>query len=1116
MSRVWKEQQLQAIENTDTDLIVTASAGSGKTSAMIERALRLVVAGTPVRRITMLTFTEAAAAEMRDKMRTALMEFVRTQSGERRDYLVEQIDDLHYANISTIHGFCAGLVREFFEHIPLSPTVGILEPDMCDDLRHKAFDKLLAARTGESEFDDMRMTVGLRSDDDLYAIITQMYDFMTNQPDHAGWVNDTYQSTVDVPFEDSRVAKWLVRFVTEEAQSMCDALEALLATVPVKEAPTIKAAGIVLARCRGFAECTTVRAVYSAYDHLDKERVSPSRNSSYANQVRALNNRFKSGLKKELEEIMKTGTYDEVVMMHERCAPFLRLLFDLALQFEEFYRLEKLDFNGMDFADLERYTIQILSDEDIRTEVRQRNDYVFVDEFQDTNHVQDAIIAFIAPPERLFVVGDSKQCIYRFRLAEPRIFLERLARLSAENKAVTFSHNFRSDKSILDAVNMVFDVLMTPSFGGVDYKRTDRLLPRDDAPDSGSEGFRYCLVPRGPGEKSVARGVYSVMDADWAQADAEDAQGQVIARFINDHLGQTVMLRGPHTLTYKDFAILFDSRTSGKKIIRTLLGKGYPLNLDTFAGDVGLRDVRVLLQYADLLDNGMQDYPLLTVMRSAFGSFGDADLAAIRRAANDRYCPFYRACDIVAKGESDLSKRVAAFLDKVARYRFRASFVPLCTLFRQILLDDGYSDYLLGQEDGLQRLSAVHTFLDSIERKHFASNLTLLCAHYRAMPVTEVPVVSDDADDRIVVSTMHASKGLEYPVVILGNCGNVRNNFRPAVRLDKELGAGVEYYDRIRRTRRPTFAQAVIDLWLKLKQNEDRLRLMYVAMTRAQCRLLFTGEELAGLPPVPRFKGNMAGWLQYAAAEDPNIEAHRIAPPEEAVVRPAGTGRKQFVLDDDLDDVLRFSYKHDDAVQVGKKYTVTRLNAQDHTRDEDDEPPLVLPSFLDREDDASLGTLYHKVLQYIDYACLDEAAVKADLSRLVSEGVLTDDDVQKVDSAVVARCLALPLLRTSLLPSVKVYHEQRFLLSALASDVQLPSDERVVIQGVVDMLLDTGEDLIVLDFKMSRRKPEDLVEAYKVQLALYCRAMSAAFRRPVTRCVLVDVNRAMCIDMPLS
>ncbi len=1112
----WTPEQLQAIESTQTDLIVTAGAGSGKTTTMIERALRLVLNGVPVERITMLTFTAAAAKEMKEKFRVQLSAaLAQATDKERREYLREQLEALPYASISTIHGFCSALIREFFEQIPLSPAVRILDEDGEALLRQKAFDKLMAVCDTDPELDDLRQTVALRRDSDLQDLIEQTYNHMTVQPDRKGWLEQTYKELFDNGLEGTPAMRYMVDKCNRYAREVCTACRQMMTQDALSNCPDAdgnKALEVILGKFTLFENCSNGKEMLSALAlySQNRKKVMP-KNSPRAEAIERLRDVGKEMIVEPIKRLSECGTYEEMTARHNGCAPFVRKLIDIVQLYEQLYTEAKQEMSAVDFCDLEKYTLQLLTDDELAQEIRMRRDYMFVDEYQDTNHVQETIIRKVTPQDRLFVVGDSKQCIYRFRQAEPQIFLDTLHRLEQCDKSVALLDNFRSEAAILDFANRLFGCLMTRDFGGVDYAQEAAFRLRDRAVDP--QLVTISIVESEEKEKECFEGVYRVQDH--IAAVGEDTQeAQRIYEYIQGVLGKEVCIKGKtRAIGYNDIAILFRKRSQAAgTIVDYLASKGVPLCLDSFATDTGQMDVARLLQYVFLIDNRLQDYPLLTVMRSAFGCFCDDDLAAIRLAYDD-YIPYVQAARRYAEEKQDsLSERLRAFWDKVDYYRFESSFVPVVTLLQEILLSSGYADHLLAQEDGAARLNTVQAFVRGLGNKPFACDLSTLCDYYRNVDLSTLKMPAASTADGVIVSTVHASKGLEYPVVILACCGDT-NKAQDAgsVCCDRVLGMGVRYYDRQTRRKYVTpVMKAIADKRLQATR-EDGLRLLYVGVTRAQCYLLISGtvRRSAKALLLPELGNSFAQWVQYALDKAPDLRVHLHTMPQATAMEipqqtqtasePVGTWDWS-----DLDTV----YPYREAVALSPKYTVTALNR--HAIEGEAE----LPSLYPEESKTALGTLYHTVMQYVDYAATDPDAVRKELDDMAARGLFGQAESEQLDCAKIAKVLRLPLMQQAAKAQEDraVWREKRFVMLVDATELGFEAKEKVLVQGTVDLLFAVGDELVVVDFKNSCKSEDSLRESYQTQLELYAKAANLAMHKPVTHKYIVELGRALVIE----
>lgn len=1109
----WTPQQQLAIDTVDRNLIVSAGAGSGKTSTMVARALALILEGVDVSRITMLTFTDAAAMEMKDRFRKELSkQLVGETDKARRDHILSQIDALPYAQISTIHSFCYSLVREFFERVPTSPSVRILDEESGKRLQAKAFQKTLAKMEERPEFEAMRAKVALRQDDDLWSLVEALYERMIVQPERENWLGTTVGNTFAVDVEETNACKYLVERVVHYARYVCSTCR-LLVTQDLqaggKDPVGNDAFKILEERFRPFEACTTLRECMDAFESLceDKRRINKSK-SPRAAKIGELQDIGDKMVKKTMLSIAECGTYQEIYDRHFALRTFVGVLVDLVLVFDDFYTKIKAEAGVVDFADMEKYTIQLLGDPALAEEIRSRRDYVFVDEYQDVNEVQDRIINLISPPDRLFMVGDSKQSIYRFRQADPTIFLRRQDALAATGQAVSLQDNFRSDQRILQFVNRLFGSIMSREFGGVNYTEEAAFRIRPECPQ-GEEGcVRICLKAPEAVERTKPQGLYNIRQDRGLVKVVGEEEAKVIAAYIQEMVGKEITVKGvTRPLTYSDIAILFrDRRGSATTILKTLTSMGIPVSADSFENGLGQREVELLFHYARLLDNGRQDYPLLTVMRSAFGGFSDDELAVIRLSAPP-FAPYWQAVEEYAQGDTPLAERVAAFLQGVAGYRFASSFTPLPELFLSIVYESGFADRLLTLPDGEDRLAVLRTYIQGMEGKYYADDLSAFADYCLEVDVTKLDLKRPTGSGGVAVMTVHHSKGLEYPVVIVADCASAvsaRGGNGPTVVADRDLGVGTKYYDASTRTIYKTLVMLAIEAKRKAEQREDLLRLMYVATTRAQNYLLLTGSP-ASACTLPETGESFASWIAYVQALDPTFATYNWSPDEETqLVSPQETLPAPSDASD-WQEVLDYAYPYDKAVALSPKYTVTSINAAQA----EGEPPV--PALFEDEEQRTTGTDYHLVLEHIDLTAEREEEVAAQLAEMVEEGILTQEEADKVDAQEIADVLSLPLMQR--LARGKVWRERRFVMPTVATTVGLDCEEKILVQGTVDLIAEVDGKLILVDYKHSRRSTPALQEAYRTQIDLYAQAVQSAFGREVSEKYLVEITQKRVIPM---
>ena len=1104
-------EQQQAIDRVDCDLIVTAGAGSGKTKTMVDRAISLITSGVDVERITMLTYTEAAAAEMKERFRVELSKRLKGETDKDvRERILNQIDAIPYAQISTIHSFCFSLVREFFEQVPIAPSVRIVDDEGQKPLKAKAFQKTLLIMQEDERFEQMRAQVALRRDDDLWTLIELLYEKMLVQPDRQKWLSNVIKSNFTKDVEETPACRYLVDKIVRYAKYVCETSRDLLAKLNqsgVEDKNGKKGLSTLVANYQMFESCASLGECLQAYqEHLSVKATVNKKDSPYEDRIALLVKFGKEQITERMQAIAECGTIDEIRARHLSIQSHVGSLIDSVLLFDEQYAAIKKENGVVDFADLEKFTIDLLKDDSLREEIVSRRDYVFVDEFQDVNEVQNTIVHLITPPDRLFTVGDSKQSIYRFRQADPNIFLSRLDELTPKGEAISFLDNFRSDKPILEFVNRLMSPLMTRSFGGVDYQDQAAFRIRPEAAD-GENRVRVALLSPVVKEKRSVEGIYRVKDdVGVVEETTGDEEGKVIVAYIQELLGKPVTIKGvTRPLTYADFAILFRSRGgSAGAIIKQLTMAGIPLNGESFDNDSGQREIALLFNYARLLDNHRQDYPLLTVMHSAFGGFSDDELAEIRLAASP-FAPFWKACEQYARQENELGARLKAFLEINQRYRFASSFTPLSKLFTSLVYQTGFADRVLTLEDGLSRLSVLLNYIGGLDSLYVSSDLSTFAEYARVTEVDKLDLKRSASGVGVSVMTIHHSKGLEFPVVVVADVGHQTKDSSDAVVADRDLGIGTKYYDPTTRTSYNTIAMLGIKQKIKDETREDALRLLYVATTRAQNYLLITGKA-AKACAIPELGNTFAQWVQYAIDKE-GLHSYlwRPDPTQASEDSPATEIPLEVKEEQDWEKVLSYVYPHSSAVGLSPKYTVTALNALSA----EGEPTS--PALFGDEDAPKRGTDYHKVLEHIDLSADSPEQVEAQLAELVEEGVLTKEEASVVDRQALSRVLSLPLMRS--IAKGTSFREQRFVMPAVASDLGLDCDESVLVQGTVDLIAEVDGKLLVVDYKHSVKSADKLKETYRTQLELYARAVSSAYSRPVDAKYLVELSRGLVIEV---
>lgn len=972
----WTDEQAEAIRLADRSLLVSAGAGSGKTAVLAERCAALVADGErpcEVGELLVVTFTEAAAAEMRDRIGRALRGRLEQRPHDMR--LRRQIALLDTASISTIHAFCRRLLTRFFADVGLDPAFTVL--DECDAamLRRDALDAVFddwnrRDNVSVERLDALIAEPGRGREDAIRNVIEQLAAFLESTVDPDEWLNRAaarYMGTSP----SSLAAEWAAErtgLLLDELDRQCEAADradrVLRQFGPGQADAFLGVLEAFRAAARRWRDCLAtigdgastddVCAEMAAFEFAALPRRSKKLESLPASEraafeagkseLEAIRTRFTEKLKKGLARFSAANWAQGIAAT----APHVATLIELCRDFRRRYAAAKRAQTGVDFADLERYTLHLLRDArdpQRRTPVAdwlaRRYAHVLVDEFQDVNPLQAEIIERVSRErvadgaKNLFVVGDVKQSIYRFRLAEPGLFLrrEQAARTgggNAELHAIALNKNFRSDAAVLHFVNALFERIMAPDLGGIAYDANARLVPATDAQQAATAPAvdLYLLEDRvgdsqraeGGGEepetspgrretddeadatdnKTRGRAAGDVTAADWERIERE---GWLIA----DRIRQ--LRRENPRLSYRDMVVLMRSpRRRAPLLARTLQKQGIPVYAELSGGFFDATETRDLLALLSVLDNARQDIPLATVLRSPLGvtALNDSQLAEIRVAAG-RQAAFHEAVIAYAENGRDAALRdvLREALNRIASWRSAVRRRPLPEVLVDILRETGYEAYAAACPDGLQRLAninALHGYarrFATFRRQGLPRFLEFIEGLEReAEDLGAAPALPASADV-VRIMSIHHSKGLEFPVVFVAELGK-RFNFgdsRETVIFDRELGLGMHAVDARARVYYPTLPQRRVAHRVQREALAEELRILYVALTRAKHRLILVGTasanrvaqdraRFAGLPaPLPRSTRESAqsalDWIVPALASlsDDHVE-WRDAPSE--------------------------------------------------------------------------------------------------------------------------------------------------------------------------------------------------------------------------------------------
>ncbi len=1102
----WTTGQLRAIETLGKSLAVTAAAGSGKTAVLTERCARIVCDAPtdlrcPIDRILVVTFTEAAAAEMKERIRAQLRGRLRTHPDDA--YLREQIVRLETSHISTLHSFCLWMVRRWFHIADIDPASVVLPADEARLLKADTLDRLFDERYAGAA-DDQRAAgfralidvYGLGQDTTIRSFVLRLADYVVSLPDPTGWLRDCCDR---YRFDNASLRRFvldpLVRELQDHARAADDLKHWSSSTIrPIADHGSRFAAHaeclrawIERLRDANAAEFDRVRTEVSEHTIVPvrtrAKDISPEDNRVLLS-LRAMRTSMQEAFKKKVVKRFALFSAGEIGDGLRRVEPFLRTIVDLVEDFRQAYDEAKRRRQALDFGDLERLAYRLAEHDEISSELRDKFEHVLVDEYQDINPVQDAILRRVCRddcPDRsanLFTVGDIKQSIYRFRAADPEVFAQRICHCGAGGAradAIPLSENFRSQPRILEAANELFSRLMVRDFVGFDYDETHRLKAGRPFDLANPPGVTVHVLDR---DMAAAEEVDE--DAsEFADPDSPDEwqtierEAYVIGTEIKRLLDERTVFEGKE-LGLGDVAVLLRSPSFRADRMAEILGKmgiaAHTQARETLFDTTEIRDLRALLA---VLDNTQQDIPLAALLRSnMLGQPFDENELLVIRAMNekDRFC----ACVLqyAASGsDQSLRRKLSDVLSTLHRFRVEMRERPFADALWDMLERTGYLAFVGGLRGGKRRRGNLMRFHERARQfgtfkqqglRRFIAYLDDLESQEQEMGAASSAPPSGDA---VSIMSIHASKGLEFPIVFVADLGrrfNFRDKYSRMIH-ERSVGVCLRVVDPERMIEYPSAPFQLAAAEIDLQTRAEELRLLYVAMTRAQFKLSLVGTVKMEWVTRCRDEGSVSqntpsplaiqsascalDWivpslvalprdvcLWSASGGDPlfrvqtheqeemrtwqlgNTRTRSTSPALRAVASLASLPQDEptTVNRDEADAVLdriRFDYPHDvstsvpsvaSAGAVQRLYDVTVDLEFAHDAGDQGSRPSKTRSASPTEA-ARRGTATHLLLQHIDlHAAATIDSVRVEASRLVACDLITEEDIRLADIEAVA------------------------------------------------------------------------------------------------------------------
>ena len=1199
MSEVkWTKEQLQAIKEKGSNILVAAAAGSGKTAVLVERIIEKIINDKiDIDKLLVVTFTNAAAAEMRERVLEAI--YQKLDETPENEHLQKQITLLNKASICTIDSFCLDVVRNhFYELENISPNFRIADTTEIELLKQEVLEDMFEEKyeNQDEDFADLINTyTSYRDDTPLKDLILKIYTYIQSNPFPNEWLHEKIEMyhihQLEQDFSHSPYGKILLKEVEEEMVDDISILKEVGKSLK-KEEELEKFTGTIyddiskLENLKGNLD--NWDKVYEIYSNLvfatwPRQKIE-SEIKDRAKEIRDdVKKKFSNKLSKIFIYPSKEANQD-IQDMHQ----ILVKLENIILEFgEEFYK-RKRNKNIVDFNDIEHFALEVLLENkngqvqptEVAKKYQEKFTEIAIDEYQDSNMVQEYILTAISKENNIFMVGDVKQSIYKFRQAMPDLFLSKYKtyKLKEEkeikdNLKIQLFKNFRSRKNVLDFTNLIFQDIMSESLGEIDYNETEYLNLGANYEEAGqSLETEINVIDLKEQEEQSENDVDS--DENSEEERIEDIQ--VEAKFVANKIKKLVeekfqvfdkKMKGFRDITYKDIVVLLRSTKVNAPIFEEeMINLNIPVFSESSQEYLDSIEIQTIMSLLKIIDNPIQDIPLVTVLRSHIGNFTDDELVEIRLA--DKYDNFYQA---MQKSKINVNKqlreKIDHFFTNLEMWRKDKEYLALDEFIWKLYTDTKYYTYVGLMPNGDVRqanlkmlferakqyetasFKGLYNFINFIEKLHLGSG-----------DLGAAKLIGEN-DNVVRIMSIHKSKGLEFPVVFLSATGKQFNlmDLNQNILLHQKLGIGVKYIDYERQVQYDTLTKEAIRNKILTETLSEEMRILYVALTRAKEKLYITGlkkdydKEIENMQNqvnrypktdnkinyilLKKYKKYL-DWILlvylYEKEKTNNLLTVNVLYKKEilkAMVRIEDDKidireiLEQAKIENEtmqqLDKILEYQYRYSISTKIPTMTSVTKIKQMKEKKDnnnensEEETKTFHKPNFLRTDEKETLtnaqkGTLVHLCMQRLDENIeYDLDKIKACIAQLVQRKIITEVEERNINPYKILEFTKSNIWK-QLKQAKKVYRERPFFIHIPAKEIYNEDiEDKLLVQGIIDLYyINQQDEIILVDYKtdyVEKGKEEELIEKYKEQLNMYKRALEETLKQKVSKVYIYSV-----------
>ena len=1181
MARNWTEAQSQAIEARDSNLLLAAAAGSGKTAVLVERIIKKITDEenpVDIDRLLVLTFTNAAAAEMRERILAALSdELIKNPDSEN---LSRQLTLISKASITTIHSFCNDLLRTNFNLADVDPSFRIADTTENDLLRAQVLEEVIDEMYEDDEFGDSFAQLvmnysNVKTSKELFSLIDSIYAFCMSLPDPSKWLFESCEKFRPGKYKSFSETDWASILIVEykrDIKRILSKYDYMLKKTAMDDGSEAFY-GQLLSEKDNFDKLLNVKSYTNAKLMVSSIVFETAKSATkgstplYRKEVLEIRN----SVKKDIDGILKSIfnlTDEEQLSVIEEMYPLMRALSEVILRFIKCFDEKKEQKNLLNFNDLEHKTLSILVDENgIVTEfaktIKNKYDEILIDEYQDISRLQEAIFSAIKKENNLFMVGDLKQSIYRFRNTDPMLFKQKKEEFKISkdtiNRKIILSKNFRSRSHILDCINYIFSKIMSDEVGEIYYNEEEKLYFGADFD-----------------ENEELRTELEIIDLKELRQDAEDesvesvtAEALLAAKKISELIenGATVKIKGvERNITFKDICILMRSTKNTADVFASVLSEcGIPCYSEKSGSLFDSSEVEVIMSLLRVIDNPHQDIPLLSVLRSQVYAFTTNDLANIR--IKKRKVSFYEALTLKSDDVDETGKKAKAFISELCAFRERAETLSVAELIWHIYMQTGFYDCQLALKNGeLKQKNLRLLFIKAEEFEKTGTrglyNFITFIDNYRNIGGNYDAARTIGEEHNVVrIMSIHKSKGLEFPVVLLCSMGkqfNKQDLYKNVV-FHHEFGYGPKYFDMQKGITYPNGAKTAIEILISNETLSEEMRILYVALTRAKERLILIGaarnlESMINKFAISNNKDEKIGsfltgkaksyleWIVMCLINHPNghvlldytsgfadikEDASRWNVNIHTSIDEIYDKYKQEETEEEHEEVdsslilknMSWEYPFESDISIPSKITVSEMKRRVYEEEATNNFYLYKTTDLQQNRNltgAQYGTAVHSVMERLDFKNVSSVDyINEKLSEFKDVGILSSLEAQYINAENIYAFFdsqAGEIIKSA----DKVLKEVTFAvnINASAFDKNYIGNAEVMLQGIIDCIAIKDDEMFIIDYKTDRVTDiSEITKKYKIQLDLYAYAAEKIYKKSVKKKILYSFDKNETIEV---